>query len=82
MTIGMDNMSFSSGRGTSHAVVGIKDRETNHVVDEVVERTNRETLQDFVHSHTAPDAQVYTDEASAYVGLDRPHQAVSHTVGE
>ena len=29
-----------------------------------------------------PGAQVYTDEARAYEGLNRPHEAVKHSAGE
>ena len=32
--------------------------------------------------HTAPDATVYTDEASAYEGLPRPHESVKHSASE
>ena len=39
-------------------------------------------MQGFVHDHTEPEAQVYTDDASAYVGMDRPHESVNHSVGE
>ena len=71
------------GRGPSGktAVVGAKDRETNRVVAKVVESTDSETLQGFVAEHTAYNAPVFTDEASAYEGL--PNRAsVKHSVGE
>ncbi len=73
-----------SGRGTvgKTAVAGLRDRGTNQVVAEVVERTNKETLQGFVHQHTMPDAVVYTDDSRAYIGLGREHEAVNHSVGE
>ena len=32
--------------------------------------------------HTVEGAQVYTDETSAYKGIDRRHEAVNHSVGE
>ncbi len=32
--------------------------------------------------HTVEGATVYTDDASAYKGIDRPHEAVRHSVGE
>ena len=66
------------------AVVGMKDRETNEVRAEVVQRVNGETLQGFVREHTEPGATVYTDEAAAYKGLaaDYRHEAVNHTVSE
>ncbi len=66
------------------AVVGIKDRETNEVRAEVVQRVNGETLQGFVREHTEPGAMVVTDEAAAYKGLARDyrHTAVNHTVNQ
>ena len=72
------------GRGTvgKTAVVGMIERDTRRVKAKVVERTDKETLQDFVHSNTYPDTQVYTDEATAYKGMDRPHESVKHSVGE
>ena len=48
----------------------------------VVEKTDAETLQGFVTEHTEEDATVYTDEALAYRGLPRKHEAVKHSVGE
>ena len=73
-----------AGRGTSGKtpVAGIKDRETNQVRTEVIERTDRETLQDFVIRHTEPEARVYTDDAAAYKGIPRDHEAVRHSANE
>ena len=73
-----------AGRGTvgKTAVVGIKDRETNQVDAEVVATTDKATLQGFVSERTESDTPVYTDEARAYIGLPRPHEAVRHSVGE
>ena len=31
---------------------------------------------------TTTHAQVYTDEATAYVGIDRSHSSVKHSMGE
>ena len=42
----------------------------------------KSTLQGFVEDRTENSAIVYTDEARAYVGLDRAHEAVKHSVGE
>ena len=55
-----------TGRGTvgKTAVVGAKDRATNMVTAHVVQRTDRDTLQGFVKSHTRSGAKIYTDEAS------------------
>ncbi len=63
-------------------VVGMKDRETNQITSEVVERTDAPTLQGFVERNTEPEAMVYTDEARAYRGVNRPHEAVKHSVSE
>ena len=75
---------LNAGRGTvgKTAVVGVKDRATNQVSAKPVEKTDKATLQEFVHSKTKPTATVYTDEASAYVGLRRPHRAVRHSAGQ
>jgi len=73
-----------AGRGPvgKTAVAGVKDRASNEVVAKVVENTDAKTLQSFVITHTAKGAQVYTDEALAYRGINRPHEAVKHSVGE
>ena len=73
-----------TGRGPvgKVAVVGIKDRETGQVATAVVESTDAHTLQGFVKSKTEATAQVYTDEARAYHGLNRPHEAVKHSARE
>ena len=73
-----------TGRGAvgKTAVIGMKDRDTNRVRAEVIAETDGETLQDFVEENTEPDATVYTDEAKAYRGIDREHEAVKHSVSE
>ena len=55
------------GRGPvgKAAVVGMEDRSTNQVSAQVVEETDAQTLQGFVHEGTERDALVYTDEARA-----------------
>ena len=71
------------GRGPvgKTAVAGAKDRASGRVAARVVDGTDRETLQGFVKAHTAPDAKVYTDEASAYDGLEN-RETVRHSVAE
>ena len=73
-----------TGRGAvgKTAVVGAKDRATNTVVAKVVQSTDAPTLQGFVADQANPGARVYTDEAAAYRGMDNPHVAVCHSVGE
>jgi transposase-like protein len=72
------------GRGSvgKTPIAGVKDRAANQVDAAVVERTDGPTLREFVHQRTEPTATVYTDEAAAYRRLDRPHEAVAHSVGE
>ncbi len=78
-----ESKKLKAGRGTvgKTTVVGMKNRDTNRVQAEVVESTNKETLQSFVTEDTSLDSVVYTDEALAYRGLPREHQAVSHSMG-
>ena len=73
-----------TGRGAvgKTAVVGMRDRATNQVRAEVVESTDKPTLQGFVVEHTSPAAMVYTDEASVYSDLPRDHETVKHSVSE
>ncbi len=72
-----------AGRGPvgKTAVAGVKDRATGRVSAAVVERTDGPTLKGFVRSRIAQEADVYTDEAAAYRGLDN-HSTVAHSVGE
>ncbi|MCY3916200.1 MAG: IS1595 family transposase [Chloroflexi bacterium] len=73
-----------AGRGTvgKTAVVGMKERDTNKVHAQVIESTDRETLQGFVTDNTAEESTIYTDDARAYLGMPRRHATVKHSVGE
>ena len=73
-----------AGRGAvgKAPVVGIRDRETGQVSATPVERTDKATLQEFIHNRTETSATVYTDEARAYIGLRRDHETVRHSAGE
>ena len=75
---------LNAGRGTvgKAAVAGVKDRATNKVKTRVVKAADAPTLQGFVEANTARDATIYTDEARAYNGLRRRHEAVKHSAGE
>ena len=75
---------LKAGRGPvgKQAVAGVKDRATNKVKAQVVERTDAPTLQGFVHENTERGATVYTDEAGAYDGLRRKHGVVKHSAKE
>ena len=75
---------LNAGRGPvgKTAVAGVRDRATGRVSTEVVESTDKETLQGLVMRHTTGDATVYTDEATAYQGIPRRHETVKHSAGE
>ena len=76
-------MNKSRGPVGKTAVVGLKDRDSNEVRAEVVQRTDGATLQGFVREHTEAGATVYTDDAAAYRGMrEFRHEAVNHTVSE
>ena len=72
---------LKAGRGAvgKVAVVGMKDRETNQISAEVVESVDGLTLQGFVLDQVADGAKVYTDDATAYHGLEN-HESVKHSV--
>ena len=71
-----------AGRGTvgKAVVAGVKDRLTKEVRAEVVQGTDRDTLQGFVEDHVHPDARKFTDEHHAYQDL-RNHATCKHGVG-
>ena len=73
-----------AGRGAvgKTAVAGVRDRESGRISAAVVERVDGETLHRFVTDRTEPGATVYTDDARAYLGIDRDHHTVRHSVGE
>ena len=74
---------LNQGRGniSKTAVVGMKDRETNQVLTEVVDSTSKATLHAFVDERITPDTQIYTDDHAGYRGLPN-HESVQHGVGE
>ena len=67
---------------TATLVPNSEDFHGKQVRAQVVENTDKPTLQGFVVEHTAADATVYTDEASAYEGLPMPHESVKHSASE
>ena len=73
-----------TGRGAvgKTAIAGAKDRDTNQVRAQVVERTDKPTVHGFVAAHVAPDAKVYTDDALVYETLPNPHEVVNHSAQE
>ena len=72
------------GRGTAGKVpvAGVKDRETNQVRAAAVTGTDKATLQGFVTAQTSADATIITDEHASYVGMERGHETVRHSVSE
>ena len=78
-----ESKKLRQGRGAvgKAALAGVKDRETNQVSTKAVEDTTKRNLQEFVEERTEGDVQVYTDESSSYVGIDRPHYAARHSAG-
>ncbi len=79
-----ESTKLRAGRGTvvKTAVAGVNDRETGQVDAETAKATDGPTLQQLVHKRTEPTTLVFADEASAYSRLNRPHEAVVHSVGE
>lgn len=73
-----------TGRGAvgKTTVVGMKDRETGHVAARVIDSADGETLRGFVDAHAAPDAALFTDDATAYKGTGREHETVKHSAAE
>ncbi|MXZ02492.1 MAG: IS1595 family transposase [Chloroflexi bacterium] len=73
-----------TGRGGTDkaAVIGAKDRATNRVTARVVDSTDADTLVPFTEAASTPEATVYTDGNRAYLGIDRDHETVAHSVGE
>lgn len=80
-----DSKKLKQGRGTvgKTAVTGVKNRGTKQIRAKVVEHTDSQTLQGFVEDNVEQGATVYTDEATAYLGMvDFEHKSVKHSVGE
>ena len=75
---------LKAGRGPvgKTPVAGLKERDSNRVKAAVVDAPNKANVQSFVHQNTEAEAQVYTDEAAVYAGLNRRHEWVKHSVGE
>ncbi len=64
------------------AIVGLKDRDTNEVRAQVVDKTDAETLQGFIVENADAFAKVYTDDAGAYRSLPFHHETVKHSEEE
>ena len=70
-----------AGRGTvgKVAVLGVKDRETNKIHAEPVDRTDAPALVPVVRQRMIPGARLFTDGNTAY---PMKHEIVRHSVGE
>lgn len=76
-------LKVGGGSAGKTPVVGVKDRESNHVSASVVEATDRRILQGFVKDHATAGATVYTDGHAGYHGMTGfEHESVNHSVGE
>ena len=73
-----------AGRGTvgKTAVVGAKDRNSNHIVARSIESPTGPALKGFIADLAKPGATVYTDAAKAYRGMPFNHEVVNHSTGE
>ena len=73
-----------TGRGAvgKTAVAGLKDRASNQVRAKAIRKTDAETLQGLVTEHTEADTTVYSDDATAYMGLPFDHDTVRHSLSE
>ncbi len=73
------------GRGSvgKIAVVGIRSRHNRQVYAQVIDDTQRRTLQAFVRRHAEPGSTLYTDEAPSYEGMPEfKHASVAHSHGQ
>ena len=79
-----ESKKLKAGRGAvgKTAVAGLKDRGTNQVDAKVVDSVDGPTLQGNIRAKTKRNAIIYTDESSAYLGINRHHETVKHSAGE
>ena len=63
-------------------VIGARDRETGRVRALPIETPDKPTLHVFSEAVSQESATVITDEHPSYVGIDREHRTVRHSVGE
>ena len=71
---------FCAGRGGvgKVAVLGVKDRKSNHKQATVVPNTTKRAIQHFDNSVRLEDASIFTDEHVSYKGLSN-HAYVCHS---
>lgn len=76
---------LNAGRGSvgKTPVFGMKSRESRQVKAFTVERTTTKELTTAIRENVEPESSVYTDQFSAYKGLDEyDHRQVNHGTGE
>ncbi|MXV75364.1 IS1595 family transposase [Candidatus Poribacteria bacterium] len=76
---------LNAGRGgVGKAIVaGMKERESNQLIAQVVENTKRSTLHGFIHDNVQQDSEVFTNDLARYESLvDFDHKVEKHSVGE
>ena len=72
---------FPNARGMvgKTVIIAMFDRKTGKTIAEVMEKHDKESIQEFVLKHTEPGCLVITDGSHDYRGLpDRKHESVSH----
>ena len=73
---------FPNARGMmgKTVIIAMYDRATEKTIAKVMEKHDKDSIQEFVLKHTEPSCLVITDGSHDYCGLlDRKHEAVSHT---
>lgn len=76
---------LNTGCGTvgKSVVAGMKERESNEVIRNVIKNTKRPTLHGFIHDNVTQRSEVMTDDLSSYQGLvDFDHMSGRHSVAE
>ena len=82
-----EHKKLNSGRGQvgKTAVIGIKDRETGHIVAKPVTDTIKEMLQSFIQDIAEEGSTLYTDAHKNYIGLKGlgyEHAKVEHSANQ
>jgi len=75
---------LKKGRGAvgKIAIIGAKQRD-GRIIAKPIDKTDRETLHEFIEENTDKGATILTDEHRGYIGLkDRLHHTVCHSMGE
>ena len=75
---------LNAGRGAvgKVAIIGVKERESNEVSASPIANTTAKEIHGFIRDNVSVDAQLYTDSATAYHGVQKEHETVNHSVGE